>query len=74
MATIKPRHNKDGSTTWRVWIRRKGRKKFTRAFATEKEALDFVSKYEMQYALTGEIPDYDILRERRIREMARKDV
>ena len=73
MATIKPRHNLDGSITWRVWIRRKGQPQITRAFSSEKEAQDYVKKYEMHYAFTGEIPEYDVLYERRLREMRKSN-
>lgn len=73
MATIKPRHNLDGSTTWRVWIRRKGQPNITRAFASEDEAKNYVKKHEMHYAFTGEIPNYDALHERRLREMRKNE-
>jgi len=68
MASIFPRRNKDGSTTWRVMIRRKGMKPFITCFYAEAEAQAFVQENESKYVLNPEVFSYDHLLARRKRE------
>jgi hypothetical protein len=49
MASILPRKNKDGTTSWRVWFRRKGLPAFCTAFVSKKEAEEFVKDCEWKY-------------------------
>jgi len=71
MATIYPRKNKDGSTTWRVMIRRKGLKPFFSGFTLEYDAREFVRKYENINCLDPENFNYDKLKSIREREFER---
>jgi hypothetical protein len=71
MASIFPRHNKDGSVTWRVMIRRKGLKTFITGFADESDAWKFVNECEEKYCLDPENFTYDHLKSKREREFAR---
>ena len=70
MATISARHNKDGTISYRVMIRRKGIKPFITSFSSQEEAESFIEKYEKLYVLDPENFTYDFLRSRRIREFS----
>lgn len=72
MATIFPRINRDGSTTWRVMFRRKGLKSFITGFSSEEKAIEFCQKYEKIYVLDPGNFNYDALKSRREREFDRK--
>ena len=73
MATIYPRHNKDGTTSWRVMIRRKGLQTFCTQFVSEDDAINFVKKYEKEYCLNPEEFTFDRLFQNRKNEFKRKD-
>ena len=49
MATIFPRIKKDGSKTYRLWIRRKGIPLLCLAFSTYEEAEDWAETHEFKY-------------------------
>ena len=51
MATIFPRHNKNGTTTFRVMIRRKDIPILCLAFSSYKEAEKWVKRHERAYIL-----------------------
>lgn len=72
MASIFPRHNKDGSITYRVQIRRKGLKPFITSFPSKEEAEDFVDSYEEIYCLDSENFKFDKLKRIRMNGFARK--
>ena len=72
MAAIFPRENKDGSTSWRVQIRRKGLKRFFATFVSKKEAENFVEQCEESYCTDPDNFTYDHLLEKRKREFNRK--
>jgi hypothetical protein len=74
MATIFSRHNKDGSTTWRMQIRRKDMKPFITSFLTKEAAEEFVKTYEELYVMNPEEFDWDHLRQIRMNEFARKEL
>lgn len=72
MATIFPRKNRDGSTSWRVMIRRARIKPFISSFCTEQEAKEFVDRYEEIYCLDPDGFTWDKLKKAREREFKRK--
>lgn len=49
MATVYERKNLNGTSSWRVQIRRKGCPKFCLSFDTEKCARDWVSEHEPKF-------------------------
>lgn len=51
MATIFERNNRDGSTTYRMIVRRKGIPTLCLAFSTYKEAAEWVKNNEEKYIL-----------------------
>lgn len=71
MAAIFPRFNLDGTTSWRVQIRRKGLKSFITCFMSKEDAEEFVKKYEPIYVLNPEEFKWDHLRQKRENEFCR---
>jgi len=71
MASIFARLNKDGSTTWRVMIRRKGIKPFITGFSSYEDAFNFCKKNEPKYVLNPEKFSYDYLKSIRNRKFSR---
>lgn len=71
MATIFPRKNSNGSTTWRLMIRRKGLKPFITGFSSKEEAEEFSKKYEEKYCLDPDNFKYCHLTSIRKREFSR---
>lgn len=63
MASIQKRINKNGTHTWRVFIRRKGLPTFCTSFVTEEDAIEFVRCNEHKYCLDPENFDFDKLRQ-----------
>ena len=59
MATIYERKNKDGSSSYRVQIRRKGLKKLSLTFFKAMDAVDFVNEFEEKYCLNPELYDFN---------------
>jgi hypothetical protein len=75
MASIFPRHNKDGTTTWRMMIRRKGYPTLCKAFATQEEAIKFAQFNEETYCTDPDafkLSEKDWLIEKRKREFKQK--
>lgn len=70
MASIFTRKNKDGTTTYRVQIRRKGLKSFSTAFCSKEEALQFIKENEEKYCLDDDFT-FDHLKSKREREFTR---
>jgi len=68
MASVTPRHNKNGSISWRVKFRRKGIKTFCTAFTTQEKAIEFADKYENKYCLNPDNFNWDHLKQIRLRE------
>tara|TARA_R110000868_G_scaffold30796_3_gene113537 strand:+ start:528 stop:740 length:213 start_codon:yes stop_codon:yes gene_type:complete len=68
MASIQERHNKNGTITYRVQIRRKGLKMFSTSFSTEEDAKEFIEKYEKPYCLDPINFGFDRLMHHRERE------
>lgn len=71
MASVYPRKNKDGTTSYRVVIRRKGKKTFCISWPTREQAIDFVEQYEKDYVLHGLEPMIDRLQHRREKEFSK---
>jgi hypothetical protein len=72
MASIFPRHNADGSTTWRVMIRRKGKPRAITSFATLQEALEWAEKAERELLFGERKIEIDHLEQRRLNEFGRR--
>lgn len=75
MASVYPRHNKDGTTTWRMMIRRKGYPTICKAFATQEEAIIFARTNEELYCTDPDsfrLSIKDELIERRKRQFKQK--
>lgn len=70
MASIFPRKNRNGSTSWRLMIRRKGLKSFISVFPSREEAIKFAQENEKKYCLDPENFTYDHLKARREREFS----
>ena len=68
MATIFERHNKNGTITYRIQIRRKGLRSFSASFSSISDAESFVKKYEEIYCLYPENFVFDRLNHQRKRE------
>ncbi len=66
MATIYERKNQDGSSSYRIQIRRKGLPKFSATFCILSEAMKFVNDFEEKYCLDPHNFTFDRLK--RIRE------
>jgi len=73
MASIFPRVNKDGSTTWRVMIRRKRIKQFISSFASYDDAVKFCEENERKYVLSPETFSFDALKNKRELEFFRSN-
>ncbi len=71
MASVFERKNKDGSTSFRVQIRRKGLKSFSTCFAYESDAWKFVNECEQKYCLDPENFNFDRLKRIRMNEFSR---
>lgn len=68
MASLYARKNVDGTLSWRVQFRRKGRVNLSATFATEEEARKFIEEREADHCF-GE---HDSLILQRIAEFIRK--
>jgi len=73
MASIFPRLNKGGTTTWRVMIRRKGIKQFISSFASYDDAVKFCEENEEKYVFSPETFSFDALKNKRELEFFRRN-
>ena len=73
MASIFPRHNEDGSTTWCVMIRRKGKPRAITSFATMEEAMKWAEQAERELIFYGRAIEIDHMEQKRKNEFGRRN-